>query len=332
MTLRASDTSAAEAGSATGAFTVTRTGPTTAALTVTYTVGGTASAGSDYTALAGSVIIPAGAKSALITVTPVDDALVEAAETVVVTLSPSATYIVGSPNTGTVTIADNDRATVTIRASDASATEAGPTTGAFTVTRTAVSPPVALTVHYAVAGSATSGSDYVALSGSVVIPAGANSATITVTPVDNAVIESAETVVVTLSANAAYIVGSAKTATVTIADNDRPTVTIRASDASATEAGLTTGVFTVTRTAVESAGGPDGPLHGQRLRHPGQRLRRAQRHGRHPRWRQRRGDHRHAHQRCPRRSGGEGHRHPQRQRRLRRRTPKTATVSITSND
>lgn len=54
---------------------------------------GTASPGSDYTALTGSVIISAGSNTAVITVTPIDDALIEGAETVVVTLSPAATYV-----------------------------------------------------------------------------------------------------------------------------------------------------------------------------------------------------------------------------------------------
>ena len=54
------DATATEAGPTTGQFTVTRTGATTAALTVNYAVAGTATAGSDYTALAGSVTIPAG--------------------------------------------------------------------------------------------------------------------------------------------------------------------------------------------------------------------------------------------------------------------------------
>ena len=77
-----------------------------------------------------------------------------------------------------------------------------------------------MTVHYTVGGTATPASDYIALSGSVVIPAGANSATITVTPLDDALVEAAEKVIVTLSANAAYVVGSPKTATVTISSNE----------------------------------------------------------------------------------------------------------------
>ena len=89
---------------------VSRTGSTAAALTVNYTVGGTATAGADYTALSGNVVIPAGSASATITVTPVDDTVSEGDETVVVTLSSSASYNVGSPSAATVTIADDDAA------------------------------------------------------------------------------------------------------------------------------------------------------------------------------------------------------------------------------
>jgi hypothetical protein len=42
-------------------------------------------------------------------VTPVDDAQVEASETVVVTLAAGAGYTIGTPATATVTIADNDQ-------------------------------------------------------------------------------------------------------------------------------------------------------------------------------------------------------------------------------
>ena len=52
------------------------------------------------------------------------------------------------------------------------------------------------------------------------IPAGSASALITVTPVNDTSVESNETVVVTLSANAAYTVGSPSSATVTITSDD----------------------------------------------------------------------------------------------------------------
>lgn len=108
VSVTASDAAASEPGSDTGKFTVTRTGSTTASLTVTYTVSGSASAGSDYTALTGSVVISAGASSATITVTPLDDSATEGAESVTVALSSSSSYTLGSPSSATVTIGDND--------------------------------------------------------------------------------------------------------------------------------------------------------------------------------------------------------------------------------
>jgi hypothetical protein len=109
---------------------------------------------------------------------------------------------------------------VTIAATDDTATEQATTTGIFTVTRSG-STASALTVNYTVSGTATSGSDYVALSGSVVIPSGQPSAQIVVTPIDDAAVnEGDETVIATLAPDAAYAVDAPNSATVTITDND----------------------------------------------------------------------------------------------------------------
>ena len=110
--------------------------------------------------------------------------------------------------------------TVTITATDNTATEQGPTTGTFTVSRTG-STVSTLTVNYSVGGTATPGGDYQALSGSVEIPLGQSSATVIVTPIDDAVVgEGDETVIVTLAADVAYDVGAQNSAAVTIIDND----------------------------------------------------------------------------------------------------------------
>ena len=67
--------------------------------------------------------------------------------------------------------------TVTLTVSIASAAEAGPVAGAFTVSRgTAEDWPV--TISYTVGGTAANGSDYVAISTFVIIPAGAASAVV----------------------------------------------------------------------------------------------------------------------------------------------------------
>jgi hypothetical protein len=220
VAVTASDAAASEPA-ATGTFTVTRTGSTTTALTVTYTLGGTATNGSDYAAAPASPLtIPAGATSAAITVTPTDDSLVEDDETVVITLSDGTNYDIGSPSTATVNIADDepDEPVVTIEATDAVAAEPA-NTGTFTVTRTG-STTASLDVFYTVTGTATNGNDYTALAGSVTIPAGQSSATITVGPIDDPDDEDDETVILTLLDVAGYSVGTPDAATVTIADNE----------------------------------------------------------------------------------------------------------------
>jgi hypothetical protein len=108
VTIVATDNTATEAGTTTGTFTVNRTGSTVGALTVYYSVSGTAGAGSDYNFLPGSVSIPDGSASATITVTPIDDTLVEADETVIVTLTVNAAYTVDAPDSATVTIISDD--------------------------------------------------------------------------------------------------------------------------------------------------------------------------------------------------------------------------------
>jgi hypothetical protein len=108
VTIKATDSSAAEEGLDTGTFTVTRTGQTGDPLTVVYNVGGSADSGDDYEPLSGSVTIPIGASSAEIRINPVDDMLVENDETVILTLLSNAAYVVGSADHAAVSIADNE--------------------------------------------------------------------------------------------------------------------------------------------------------------------------------------------------------------------------------
>ncbi|MBD2177503.1 SdiA-regulated domain-containing protein [Pseudanabaena sp. FACHB-1998] len=111
VTIAATDANAAEAGTDTGTFRITRTGATANALTVNYTVAtGTGQAiGADYTpTLTGSVAIAAGQAFADIVITPVNDLLIEGSETVTINLTDTANYDLGATATATVTIADND--------------------------------------------------------------------------------------------------------------------------------------------------------------------------------------------------------------------------------
>jgi hypothetical protein len=126
VTISTPDPNAGEAGPNPGTFVVQRrldfnTPPPDTSLLVFYQISGTASNGVDYQALSGSVTIPPLALGAAITVTPVDDALVEGNETVVVQLVPSPIlgpiepYRIGYPSNAVVIIADNDQNTDTNR-------------------------------------------------------------------------------------------------------------------------------------------------------------------------------------------------------------------------
>ncbi len=108
VSVTVSTAQATEAGPAPGRFTVSRAGDTSAALTVHYTVAGTAVAGTDYVALPGEVTIEAGASSAPVVVTPIDDAGFESNESVILTLGADASYSLASPSAGTVTIVSDD--------------------------------------------------------------------------------------------------------------------------------------------------------------------------------------------------------------------------------
>jgi subtilase family serine protease len=108
VTVTALPSTATEAGPVNGVFHVARSGDTSHALTVYFTVAGSATPGADYVSLPASVAVPAGAASADVIVTPIDDSQVEGNETVVVTLTGSVGYQVGSPATATVTIVSDD--------------------------------------------------------------------------------------------------------------------------------------------------------------------------------------------------------------------------------
>ena len=102
----AQTTDADEASMAAGAFTVSRGTATLGDLVVSYTIGGTAVADETYEALSGTVVIPAGATSATIAVTPIYSAAVQSDVTVIATLAAGA-YLAGSPDSATVTVVNS---------------------------------------------------------------------------------------------------------------------------------------------------------------------------------------------------------------------------------
>ncbi|HRK30364.1 MAG TPA: kelch repeat-containing protein [Tepidisphaeraceae bacterium] len=107
---------------------------------------------------------------------------------------------------------------VSVAASDASAGESN-NPGTFTLSRTG-STAGSLIVNYAVSGTATNGSDYTLLSGQAIFAAGSATTSILVSPIDDTLVESNETVSIALTTAMDYSNAFNSSATITIADND----------------------------------------------------------------------------------------------------------------
>ena len=137
------------------------------------------------------------------------------------TLTLEVTDDGGDSATDSVIVVVSPANQVAVTVSAAQANEAGPTDARFTVSRTGdTSAPV--TVRYTVAGTALAGTDYVALPGAVTIEAGSATAIVGVTPIDDGAFESNESVILTLTADTAYSLGSPAAGTATIVSDDLP--------------------------------------------------------------------------------------------------------------
>ena len=178
----------------------------------------TGRAGSDYTAVSGTLTFGAGAAVRTVTVPIADDALDEPEEQFTVTLRAAAKATVATA-TGTGTITDNDDAPE-LSVGNGSLTEgAGDGRMAFAVRLDAESGRT-VTVQYRTAdGSATAGTDYTAVNGTLTFRAGTTLRTVAVPITDDGLDEPEEEFTVTLGAAANATVATA-TGTGTIADND----------------------------------------------------------------------------------------------------------------
>ncbi|MDA8032208.1 MAG: hypothetical protein MPK62_14000, partial [Alphaproteobacteria bacterium] len=137
-------------------------------VTVNYT-DTTATADNDYNDNTVTLTLPANADSATLNIPLIDDSILESAETFTVTLAAVSgqPYTLGSRTTSTVTITDNDSATLSV--DDITVAEDA---GTAELTVTLSSPPAEIdvegtwsTTDVGGATGATAGSDYTAVSG-----------------------------------------------------------------------------------------------------------------------------------------------------------------------
>lgn len=140
------------------------------------------------------------------------------------------------------------RPLVTISALSQVAGENGPQSGSFVIHR-AGDTSAEIQINLMLAGSALNGVDYRLVPTPVRISAGENSATVTVTPIVDALTENAEIVEAVIQAGSGYVVGSSDRAVVTIEDL-AVQLRIEAIEPVAVVAGLRAGAFLITRSGL----------------------------------------------------------------------------------
>lgn len=201
---------------------VTLSGPSGQLVSVDYaTSDGTAAAGSDYASASGTLLFSPGETSQTFEVPVLEDTLVEATETVNLSLSAPSGATLGTQSIATLEIQDNDGALPEVGFSSANFT-VNEADGTATVTvKLSEASSFAVSVQYAIsAGTAGAGSDFVASTGTLSFAAGETSKTISVPIINDGEVESAETVLLALSSPNNAVLGTRASATLTINDDD----------------------------------------------------------------------------------------------------------------
>jgi probable HAF family extracellular repeat protein len=255
--------SVSEDGATNLTYTFTRAPVTSTPMTVNFSTGGTATRAVDYAVSgtgitydpntgSGTVAFAAGEITKNVTVDPATDSDVEPNETVVLATTTGAGYIVGSPTSAAGTINNDDSIPgVSVSVAPTAAHEDGATNLVYTFTRstTTTSP---LIVGFATTGTAVANDYSISHTSNVTIPANTASATVTVTPIADTTDEPDETVILTVTPDASYTVGTAETGTITD-DDATPMIQITNVTAPEPSPGPTSFVFTVSLTNPSSS-------------------------------------------------------------------------------
>ena len=179
---------------------------------------GTAIRDTDYNVV-DTLVIPAGSTSITTPISILNDILSEGNETFSIDIISVVNGVEQGTQRVTGTIIDDDPPDISIVATTNSVNEDGSPNLVYTVSRTGeITNP--LTVYYTISGTATNAVDYGNLSGSVLIPTGQRTATITVNPTFDRIAEINETVTLTLQDKLEYNLASSSSATGTIVNDD----------------------------------------------------------------------------------------------------------------
>ena len=232
-------------GSGTAAFTVSLSSPAPATVSVDYATSSGSATTADFTSTSGTLSFATAESSKTITVPVTNDTLHEDTERFDILLS-SPTNVALTDTSATASISDDDTAP-TLSVNDVTVAEgnSGTKLMTFTVTKSKAA-GVTSSVSFSTAnGSATSGSDYTANSGTVSLTPSATKATFSVTVAGDTVIEPNESFTVNLSSPIRATIADGQGVGTIGDDDDLPS--LRVNDVSVTEghSGTTPATFTI---------------------------------------------------------------------------------------
>lgn len=184
-----------------------------------FTSDGTARDGEDYTQRSGVVVFAPNTTVATVTIPLLPDALVELNETIQLNLQNPTNAVLAGP--GTVTILDDDNASVSFASANFNAAEDAGVASVVVRLNAASGQTVSVRV-LAQPGSAVDGQDFVATNGVLVFLPGQTNRTFNVPVLDDLADELTETVSLSLTNLTNGVLGVPAQGTVSILDNDQP--------------------------------------------------------------------------------------------------------------
>ncbi|MCP5556202.1 MAG: PKD domain-containing protein [Verrucomicrobiaceae bacterium] len=210
--------------------------------------------GVDHDLSNGILTFGIGEQTKNITFNVVDDEVTEPNETVTLTLKNPNAAALGTITQHTYVIEDDDAGPASSYVGFAATTSAVSESagGALLQVSLDAAAETVTSVDYAVTGGTAGGADFTLASGTITFNVGDTVNEIPLTIADDWDVEADETVVVTLSSPVGAALGSIAEHTFTILDDDKPIVTVDATDPAANEAG-DTGTMTFSRTGSTTA-------------------------------------------------------------------------------
>lgn len=188
-------------GAGAAVITVTRNGVTSSPASINFaTSNGTAVAGSDYTARAGTLTFNAGETTKTFSIPVLDDSIFEGNETVSLSLTTPVGTQLGETSKATLTITDNEtRPSLSISDVEVLEGNTGTKNVEFKVTLSNASSQTVSVKFAAADGTAEAGSDYQAVSGTLIFNPNETSKTLSVVVNGDTQPEPDETLLINLS-------------------------------------------------------------------------------------------------------------------------------------